>query len=121
VLADSAAELAAVYYNQRWVISIPASNFLYWVGPAHASAGHLDLPSTVSPTVAAEIEGHFDLATGSEVKGVFVLVDVGLPMALGCCFLAGIDFPANDLFLTLHIRTLPGPGNGLCALATTLG
>jgi len=68
--------------------------------------------------VAAEIEGHFDLATGAKVKGGFVLVDVGLPMALGYCYLAGT---ANDLFLMLHIRTPPGPGNGLCALATTFG
>jgi len=121
VLADSVAELAAVYYNQRWVISIPASNFLCWVGPAHASAGHLDLPSTVFPTAAAEIEDHFDLATGAEAKGAFVLMDVGLPMTLGYCYLAGTGFPANDLFLTLHIRTLLGPGSGLCALATTFG
>jgi len=121
VLADSAAELAAVYYNQSWVISIPASNFLYWVGPVNASAGHLDLPSTVFPTAAAEIENHFDLATGAEAKGTFVLVDVGLPMALGCYYLAGTGFPANDLFLMLHIRTLLGPGSGLCELARTLG
>ena len=31
VLAHSAAELAAVHYYYLRVISIPASNFLYWV------------------------------------------------------------------------------------------
>jgi len=67
--------------------------------------------------VAAEIEGHFDLATGAKVKGGFVLVDVGL-WFVGWLRLAGT---ANDLFLMLHIRTPPGPGNGLCALATTFG
>jgi len=71
--------------------------------------------------LAAEIEGHFDSATRAEVKGVFVLVDVGLPMTLGCYYLAGTDFPANDLFLMLHIQTLLGPGSELCALATTFG
>jgi len=102
------------------MISIPASNFLYWVGPAHASAVHLDRPSTVFPTVAAEIERHFDLASGAEVNGVFALVGVGLAMTLGCCYLAGTDFPAKDLFRMLHIRTLLGPGSKLCEPATTL-
>jgi len=103
------------------------------VGPGDVSAGHLDLLSTVLPTAVAEIEGHFDLATilflvtGAEVKGSFVLVDGGLPMTVGCwCYLAGTGFPANDLFQTLHTlgwltRTLPGPGSGLCELATTFG
>jgi len=103
VLADCAAGLAAVHYHRSGLISIPASNSLYWVWPVDVSAGHLDLLSTVFATAAAEIEGHSDLATGAEVKGAFVLVDVGLPMALGCCYLAGTGFPANDLFLTLHI------------------
>ena len=83
----------------------PGLQFPVLGGPAHASAGHLDLPSTVFPTVAAEIEGHFDLATGAEVKGVFVLVDVGLPMTLGCYYLAETGFPANDLFLMLRNQT----------------
>jgi len=97
------------------------------------SAGHLDLLSTVFPTVAAEIEGHFDLATipflvtGAEAKWAFVLVNVGLRMALGCyCYLAGTGFPANDLFQPLHIlgwltQTLPGPGSERYELAATLG
>ena len=120
MLADSSAELWAVYYNQRWVIFIPASNFLYWVGRRTQARGTLTC-RPLSFRLAAEIEGHFDLATGAEAKGVFVLVDVDLPMNLGCCYLAGTGSPANDLFLMLRNQTLPGPGNGLCVLATTFG
>jgi len=82
------------------MISIPASNFLCWVRPVDVSAGHFDLLFTVFPTAAAEIEGHSGLATipllvtEAKVKWAFVPVDVGL---------AGTGFPANDLFLTLHI------------------
>ena len=134
VLVSSAAELAVVYFHQLWVMSIPASNFLCWVGPVDVNAGHLDQPPTVFPTVAAQVEGHFDLVTilflvtGAEEKGIFVLVDVDLSIAVGCYYylLAGTGFPASDLFLMLHIpgwltRTLPGPENGLYELATTLG
>ena len=134
VLANSAAELAAVYYHHLWVISIPASNFLCWVRPVDVNAGHLDRPPTVFPTVTAQVEGHFDLVTilflvtGAEEKGIFVFVDVDLSMAVGChCyFFAGTGFLASDLFLMLHIlgqltRTLPDPGNGLYELAETLG
>ena len=48
-----------------------------------ANAGHLDRPPTVVPTVAAQVEGHFDLVTGVDEKGIFVLADVDLPMAVG--------------------------------------
>ena len=48
-----------------------------------ANAGHLDRPPTVFPTVTAQVEGHFDLVTGVEEKGIFVLADVDLPMAVG--------------------------------------
>jgi len=110
VLADSAAGPAAAHYNRLGVFSIPASNFLCCVRPVDVSAGHFDLLSTVFPTAVAEIEGHSDLATipflvtGAEVKWAFVFVNVNPPMAVDCCCcLAGTDFPANDLFLTLHI------------------
>jgi len=65
--------------------------------------------------------------TGVEVKGVFVLADVDLPMAVGYYhYLAGTGFLANDLFLMLRNLgylpwTQPGPGNELCELATTFG
>jgi len=65
VLAHSAAELVAVRYHHLWAISIPASNFLCWVRPVDANAGHLDRPPTVFPTVAAQVEGHFDRVTGA--------------------------------------------------------
>ena len=65
-----------------------------------ASAGHLDRPPTVFPTVTAQVEGRFDLVTGVEVRGIFVLADVDLPMAVGYYhYLAETDFLANDLFL----------------------
>ena len=57
VLAHSAAELAVVHYHHLSAISIPASNFLCWVEPVDANAGHLDRPPTVFPTVAAQVEG----------------------------------------------------------------
>jgi len=109
------------------VISILASNFLHLVGPVDVNAGHLDRPPTVFPTVAAQVEGHFDLVTGAEVKGVFVLADVDLPMAVGYYhFPTGIGYLANDLFLMQRNLgylswTQPGPGNELCELATTFG
>jgi len=97
------------------------------VEPVDVNAGHLDRPPTVFPTVTAQVEGHFDLVTGVEVKGVFVLVGVDLPMAVGYYhYLTGIDYLANDLFpmrrnLGYLIWTQPGPGNELCELATTFG
>jgi len=39
VLAHSAAELVVVHYHYLWAISIPASNFLCWVGPVDANVG----------------------------------------------------------------------------------
>jgi len=114
-------------YHRLWAISIPASNFLCWVGPVDANAGHLDRPPTVFPTVAAQVEGHFDRVTGAEVKGIFVLLDVGLPMTVGYYhYLAGTGFLANDLFLMLRnlgylTWTPPGPENELCELAATFG
>ena len=90
-----------------------------------ANAGHLDRPPTVFPTVTAQVEGHFDLVTGVEEKGIFVLADVDLPMAVGYYhYLAQTDFLANDLFLMQRnlgylTWTQPGPGNGLCASALT--
>jgi len=127
VLTHSAAELMAVHYHYLLVISIPASNFLCWVEPVDANAGHLDRPPTVFPTVTAQLEGHFDRVTGVEVKGVFVLADVDLPMAVGYYhYLTGTGFLANDLFLMLRnlgylTWTQPDPGNELCELATTFG
>jgi len=53
------------------------------VEPVDANAGHLDRPPTVFPTVTAQVEGHFDLVTGVEERGIFVLADVDLPMAVG--------------------------------------
>jgi len=103
------------------VISIPASNSLCWVEPVDVNAGHLDRPPTVFPTVTARVEGHFDLVTGVEVKGVFVLADVDLPMAVGYYhYLAETGYLANDLFLMLRnlgylTWTQPGPGNEPCA------
>ena len=82
------------------MISIPASNSLCWVEPVDVSAGHLDRPPTVFPTVTAQVEGHFDLEKGVEVKGVFVLADADLPMAVGYYrYLAETGYLANDLFL----------------------
>jgi len=52
------------------------------VEPVDVNAAHLDRPPTVFPTVTAQVEGHFDLVTEVEVKGVFVLADVDLPMAV---------------------------------------
>jgi len=103
------------------VISIPASNSLCWVEPVDVNAGYLDRPPTVFPTVTARVEGHFDLVTGVEVKGVFVLADVDLPMAVGYYhYLAETGYLANDLFLMLRnlgylTWTQPGPGNEPCA------
>ena len=66
------------------------------------NAEHLDRPPTVFPTVTAQVEGHFDLMSGVEVKGVFVLADADLPMAVGYYYyLAETGFHANDLFLML--------------------
>ena len=127
VLAHSAAELVAVHYHYLWAISIPASNFLCWVGPVDANAGHLDRPPSVFPTVTAQVEGHFDLVRGTEMRGVFVLVDVDLPIAVGCYhFPTGTGHLANVLFLMLRnlgylTWTQTGPGNELCELATTFG
>ena len=74
-----------------------------------ANAGHLDRPPTVFPTVAAQVEGHFDRVTGAEVKGGFVLADVDLPlMAVGYYhYLAGTGFLANNLCLMLRNLGLP--------------
>ena len=64
------------------------------------NAEHLDRPPTVFPTVTAQVEGHFDLVMGIEVKGVFVLADADLPRAVGHFHsLAETDYLANDLFL----------------------
>jgi len=91
------------------------------VEPVDVNAGHLDRPPTVFPTVAAQVEGHFDLVMGAEVKGIFVLADVDLPMAVGYYhYPTGTGCLANDLFL-MQTRTLPGLENELCELATTFG
>ena len=127
VLAHSEAELAAVHYYYLWVISIPVSNFLCWVEPEGVIAEHLDRPPTVFPTVTAQVEAHFDRVMGVEVKGVFVLADADLPMAVGYYhYLAETDFLANDLCLMQRnlgylTWTQPGPGNELCELMTTFG
>jgi len=127
VLAHSAAELTTVHYHYLWVIFNPASNFLYWVEPVDVHAEHLDRPPTVFPTVTAQVEGHFDLMSGVEVKGVFVLADADLPRTVGYFHsLAETGFLANDLFLMQRnlgylTWTQPGPGNKLCELATTFG
>ena len=78
--------------------------------------GHLDRPPTVFPTVAAQVEGHFDWVTGVEERGISVLADVDLPMAVGYLHsLVETGCPANDLFLTprnlgyLRTWTQPGP------------
>ena len=83
------------------------------------NAAHLDRPPTVFPTVTAQVEGHFDRVMGVEVKGVFVLADADLPMAVGYYhYLVETDFLANDLFLK-QTWTLPGLENELCASALT--
>jgi len=121
VLTRSAAELAVVHYHYPWAISIPASNFMCWVGPVDANAVHLDRPPTVFPTVTAQVEGHFDLVTGVEVKEVFVFVDADLPMAVGYYhYLTGTGYLANDLFM-MQTRILLGLENELCAWASTRG
>jgi len=81
------------------------------------NAGHLDQPPTVFPTVTVQVEGHFDLVTGVEEKGVFVPADADLPMAVGYYhYVTGTGYLANDLFLMLRnlgylAWTQPGPGN----------
>jgi len=91
------------------------------VEPVDANAGHLDRPPTVFPTVTAQVEGHFDLVTGAVVRGIFVLADVDLPMAVGCYhFLTGTGYLANDLFL-MQTRILPGLENEPYASALTHG
>ena len=92
-----------------------------------ANAGHLDRPPTVFPTVAAQVEGHFDLVTGVEVKGIFVLAGVDLPTVAGYYdFPTGTGYLANDLFLMQRnlgylTWTQPGPENELCASALMHG
>jgi len=66
------------------------------VEPVDVNAGHLDQPPTVFPTVTAQVEGRFDLVTGVEVKGVFVLAGVDLPMAVGY-----FHFPTGTGYLAL--------------------
>jgi len=91
------------------------------VEPVDANAGHLDRPPTVFPTVTVQVEGHFDLVTGAVVRGIFVLADVNLPMAVGCYhFLTGTGYLANDLFL-MQTRILPGLENEPYASALTHG
>jgi len=64
---------------------------------------------------------------GVEVRGIFVLADVDLPMAVGCFHsLAETGYLANDLFLMQRnlgylAWTQPGPGNELCASALMHG
>ena len=96
--------------------------------PGDAKVGHLDRPPTVFPTVAAQVEGHLDWVTGVGVKGIFVLADADLPMAVGYFHsLVETGYPANDLFLMprnlgyLWTWTQPGPGNERCASALTHG
>jgi len=97
------------------------------VEPVDAKVGHLDRPPTVFPTVVAQVEGHLDLVTGVGVKGIFVLADVDLPMAVGYFHsLAETGCLANDLFLMPRnlgylTWTQPGPENELCASALTHG
>ena len=77
--------------------------------PGDAKVGHLDRPPTVFPTVAAQVEGHFDWVTGVGVKGISVLADADLPIVAGFPdFPTGAGYFANVPFL-MQTRTLPGP------------
>ena len=70
--------------------------------------GLLDRPPTVFPTVAAQVEGHFDWVTGVEEKGISVLADVDLPTVAGYPdFPTGAGYLANAPFL-MQTWTLPG-------------
>ena len=73
-----------------------------------AKVGHPDRPPTVFLTVAAQVEGHLDLMTGVEARGIFVLADVDWPTVAGCYhFPTGAGCLANVPFL-MQTRTLPG-------------
>ena len=86
-----------------------------------ASAGHLDRPPTVFPTVTAQVEGRFDLVTGVEVRGIFVLADVDLPMAVGYYhFPTRTGYLANVPFL-MQTRILPDLENELYVSVLTHG
>ena len=110
------------------MISNPASNSLDWVEPGDAKVGHPDRPPTVFPTVATQVEGHLDWVTGVGEKGVSVLADVDLSMAVGYHGSpTGAGCLANAPFLMqrnlgyLWTWTQPGPETELCALALTHG
>jgi len=91
------------------------------VEPVDASVGHLDRPPTVFPTVTAQIEGRFDLVTGVEVRGIFVLADVDLPTVAGYYhLLTGAGYFANVPFL-MQTRILPGLENAPYASVLTHG
>jgi len=121
VLAHSAAELVAIDFRRQQAIFILASNFLCYVEPVDASGGHLDRPPTVFLTVTAQVEGRFDLATGVEARGIFVLADVDLPTVAGYYhFPTGIGYLANVPFL-MQTRILPGLENEPCASVLTHG
>jgi len=91
------------------------------VEPVDASAGHLDRPPTVFPTVTAQVEGHFDLVKGGEVRGIFVLADVDLPTVAGYYhFPTGPGYLANVPFL-MQTRILPGLENAPYASVLTHG
>ena len=65
-----------------------------------AKVGHPDRPPTVFLTVAAQVEGHLDLMTGVEAKGIFVLADADLPTVAGYPdFPTGAGYLANVPFL----------------------
>jgi len=91
------------------------------VGPVDASAGHLDRPPTVFPTVTAQVEGHSDWVRGVEARGIVVLAEVDLPTVAGCYhFPTGAGYLANVPFL-MQTRILPGLENAPYASVLTHG
>jgi len=91
------------------------------VEPGDAKVGHPDRPPTVFPTVAAQVEGRFDLVTGVWARGISVLADVDLPTVAGYHdFPTGAGYLANVPFL-MQTRTLPGPESEPYALVSTHG
>ena len=63
-----------------------------------AKVEHPDRPPTVFLTVAAQVEGHLDLMTGVEARGIFVLADVDLPTVADYH-----DFPTGVGLSLIHI------------------
>ena len=78
-----------------------------------AQVEHPDRPPTVFPTVAAQVEGHLDLVTGVEARGISVLADADLSTVADYHdFPAGAGYLANVPFL-MQTRILPGLGLSL--------